>query len=147
MNSFTFSESRVLEYNSFTFNLVLQNALSAGCSVQIQFPSEFLIPDVATGSCRLIGVFGISSSATCQFTSNKMVISDPFGSTDSKGNDNIRFTIGNNYVRNPTSTRPTTTGIVIKSVSASGNQIDDWSGSKFIATENTLTSVTVTPSS
>jgi hypothetical protein len=76
-----------------------------------------------------------------------MTISDPFGSTDSKGMDNIRFTIGNNYVRNPTSTRPTTTGIVIKSVSASGNPIDDWSGSKFTAIENALSSVTITPSS
>jgi hypothetical protein len=52
--------------------------------------------------------------------------------------DNIRFTIANNYVRNPTSTRPTTTGIVIKSMSANGNPIDDWSGNKFTATENAL---------
>jgi hypothetical protein len=67
-----------------------------------------------------------------------MIISNPFGSSNSIGKDTIKFTIANNYVRNPTSTRPTTTGITIKSVSTGGNKIDDWSGSKFTATINAL---------
>ncbi len=76
-----------------------------------------------------------------------MIISNPFGSSNSIGMDTIRFTIANNYVRNPSSTRPTTSGLVIKSVSANGSPIDDWSGGKFNPTENALQSVTITPSS
>ena len=76
-----------------------------------------------------------------------MIISDPFGSAAGAGMDKVRFTIANNYVRNPTSTRPTSTGIVIKTMSANGASIDDWSGSKFTATENVLSSVIINPSS
>ena len=76
-----------------------------------------------------------------------MIISNPFGSSNSLGKDTIRFTIANNYVRNPSSTRPTTKGITVKSVSAGGNKIDDWTGSKFTPTQNALQSVTITPSS
>jgi hypothetical protein len=63
-----------------------------------------------------------------------MIISNPFGNSNSNGKDKVIFTIANNYVRNPSSTRPTTSFITVRTVSASGNKIDDWTGGKFTAT-------------
>jgi hypothetical protein len=99
---------------------------------------------VPAGTCKLVGTFGLSSAATCSFVSNKLIILSPFGTANSLGNDRIKFTIANNYIKNPTSTRPTTSGITIRSMTAGGNQIDDWTGGKFTATFNTLSSVTIT---
>ena len=106
MNSFSFSETRVLEYNSFNFDMTLTNALTPGSNIEIKFPNDFTMPDVPAGSCRLIGASGLESSATCSIVSNKVIILNPFGSTTSIGGERIKFTIANNYIQNPTATRP-----------------------------------------
>ena len=147
MNSFSFSESRVLEYNAFNFDMTLANALTAGSTIEIKFPTEFIMNDVPAGSCRLIGSSGLDSSASCTIVSNKLVIQNPFGSTLSAGGERIKFTVANNYIQNPTSTRPLNTFITVKSLTPNGNTIDDITISQRITlTENTLSSVSVTPS-
>ena len=73
--------------------------------------------DIPAGSCRLIGMSGLDSAATCTINSNKFIILSPFGTSASAGNDRIKFTIANNYIQNPTSTRPTTTVVNIKTLS------------------------------
>lgn len=98
-------------------------------------------------TCRLISTTGLSSSSTCAIVSNKLIIQSPFGAVDGVGGERIKFTIANNYVQNPTSTRATSTKFSARTVSSGGSTIDSWSGSNFKATENQLTSVTVTPSS
>jgi len=98
MNSYVFSESRVLEYNQFTFDMVLKNALQPGCTIVVQFPTEFTMNDVPAGSCRLIGMSGLDSGATCTINNNKFIILSPFGTQASAGNDRIKFTIANNYI-------------------------------------------------
>lgn len=63
------------------------------------------------------------------------------------GGERIKFTVANNYVQNPTSSRPTTTKFSARTVSSSGSTIDSWTGSAFTATYNELSSVTITPGS
>ena len=53
---------------------------------------------VSSALCSLYNVQGLSSSATCSITGNVLSIQNPFGATDSLGNDRIVLTIGNNYI-------------------------------------------------
>lgn len=148
MNAWSYSETRVLEYNSFSFDMTLQNALQTGCTIEVLFPPEFIISDVSVSSCKLIGMYGLSSGATCSITNNKLVIQNPFDSSGSKGGDKIKFTVANNYIQNPTAARTTTGLITIRTVTPDGNPIDNWTASsRFVATESSLSSVALTSSS
>jgi len=82
--------------------------------------------DVPAGSCRLIGVSGLDSSSTCAISSNKVMILNPFGSVNSVGKERIKFTIANNYIQNPTSSRPISGFITARTLTSSGNTVDDW---------------------
>ena len=98
MNTFSSSNSRVLEYNTFTFSMTLTNALQSGCSIRVLFPSEFTIPDVPVSTCALSSTSGLSTSYSCSFVSNKLTIYSPFGTTTSAAGATISFTVANNYV-------------------------------------------------
>jgi hypothetical protein len=98
MNSFTYSENRVLEYNAFTFDLTLANPLQVGCTIEVSFPTEFLINDVPITTCKLVSTSGLSSSSTCAIVSNKLIIYTPLGSIDGVGGERIKFTVANNYI-------------------------------------------------
>jgi len=126
MNAFSYSETRVLEYNAFNFDMNLKNALAPGSSIEIKFPADFTMPDVSAGSCRLIGVSGLDSSASCNIVSNKLMILNPFGSRTTVGGERVKFTIANNYIQNPTSTRPISSFITVRTLTPSGNTVDDW---------------------
>lgn len=102
---------------------------------------------VATSACSLLSVTGLVSGYTCAISGKVLTIYNPFGSTFSALNTAVRFTIPSTYVRNPTSTRPTTVGFRIRSFSPLGTQIDSYTGSSFSALVNDLSSVTVTSSS
>lgn len=147
MSTFTYSDSRVLEYNAFTISMTLQSALQSSCSIQVTFPAEFTIPNVATTSCTLSGTSGLSPSYKCSIVANKLTISTPFGSATSALNTNVQFTIANNYVQNPSSTKPTATAFTVQTVSQNGSPIDTWTGSQFTATVNSLKTASVTASS
>lgn len=111
------------------------------------FPSEFTIPNVATTACTLSGTTGLSPSYKCSIVGNKLTISAPFGSATSAQNTAVSFTIANNYIQNPPSTKPTATKFIVQTVSQNGNPIDTWTGSQFTASVNSLRSASVTASS
>jgi hypothetical protein len=98
MNSFTNTLSNVLEYNAFIFDMTLKSALQPACTLEITFPSEFIITDVPLATCRLSSTSGLSSSYQCSFLTNKLIVSSLFGTTTSVGGERIKFTVANNYV-------------------------------------------------
>ena len=146
MNALTYSEYKVLDYNTISLDFTLQSALQPGCTLQVVLPTEFTVTNVGSTSCTLLGVSGLTTGYTCSITSNVLTIAAPFGATTSTGGERIKLTLGNNYVQNPSSTRTTTKGIIVRSVSALGNPIDVYTGSVFTAKVNEFTSVKITPS-
>ncbi len=63
----------------------------------MSFPSEFIVSDITAGNCRLIGTSGLTGYS-CSITNNKLIITNPFGTVSSLGNDRVKFTIANNYI-------------------------------------------------
>ena len=80
------------------------------------FPTEFTISTLTSSQCKLTNVYGLSSYS-CSITNNVLTITNPFNGATTATGQVVKFTLSSTYITNPTSTRPTTTGIVVASKS------------------------------